>query len=361
MRELRQSTQVIVTVGTAVAVGDGFTPVTSLTLSGADEAELIKANTTTTTDISGATIAAITGADGTYGVTLTTSHTDTLGPLRISINDDSLILPLKEDFMVISAIEWDRKYTALGQYQLGVMDYGTATAADGTTLTLRTGKTYATNQVAGCTLVFTGGTGVDQVRQVVSNTNATPAVLTIDAPVTAPSGTPTYILFSTPPAVASGTLPAVNATHVGGTSQTGGDLAALITTVDTVVDRIEVDTQDLQTQVGTAGAGLTNINLPNQTMDIVGSITGNLSGSVGSVTGAVGSVTGNVGGSVVGSVASVTGDIGGLAAGAITDVETGVAASLAASGINPTDGVGRIAAIDIAEGGSDPGSPVGET
>lgn len=44
-------------------------------------------------------------------------------------------------------------------------------------------------------------------------------------------------------------------------------------------------------EIGTAGAGLTNINLPNQTMDIVGNITGNitgnLSGSVGSVSGAV--------------------------------------------------------------------------
>lgn len=38
--------------------------------------------------------------------------------------------------------------------------------------------------------------------------------------------------------------------------------------------------------IGTAGAGLSNINLPNQTMNI----TGNVSGSVGSVIGAVGSV-----------------------------------------------------------------------
>jgi len=37
--------------------------------------------------------------------------------------------------------------------------------------------------------------------------------------------------------------------------------------------------------IGAAGAGLTAINLPNQTMDIVGNITGNLSGSVGSLTG----------------------------------------------------------------------------
>lgn len=59
----------------------------------------------------------------------------------------------------------------------------------------------------------------------------------------------------------------------------GTDLAAIL--VDTA-------------EIGTAGAGLSNIDLPNQTMDI----TGNLSGSVGSVTGAVGSVAGNVDGSV---------------------------------------------------------------
>ena len=51
---------------------------------------------------------------------------------------------------------------------------------------------------------------------------------------------------------------------------------------------IESQTDD----IGVAGAGLTAINLPDQTMNITGNITGNLSGSVGSVTGAVGSVTG---------------------------------------------------------------------
>lgn len=59
-------------------------------------------------------------------------------------------------------------------------------------------------------------------------------------------------------------------------------------TVGVDVTAILVDT----TEIGVAGAGLTNINLPNQTMDIVGNITGNLSGSVGSVAGAVGSVVG---------------------------------------------------------------------
>ena len=61
-----------------------------------------------------------------------------------------------------------------------------------------------------------------------------------------------------------------------GTAFQGADIAAILT--DTA-------------EIGTAGAGLTNINLPDQTMNITGNITGNLSGSVGSVTGAVGSVT----------------------------------------------------------------------
>lgn len=46
-------------------------------------------------------------------------------------------------------------------------------------------------------------------------------------------------------------------------------------------------TGDSFARIGVAGAGLTNVDLPNQTMDITGNITGNLSGSVGSVTAAV--------------------------------------------------------------------------
>ena len=74
--------------------------------------------------------------------------------------------------------------------------------------------------------------------------------------------------------------------------------------IATEIASILVDTAE----IGAAGAGLTAINLPNQTMDIIGNITGNLSGSVGSVTGAVGSVTGAVG-SVTGLTAADVGAI----------------------------------------------------
>ncbi|MCP4074617.1 MAG: hypothetical protein GY744_00350, partial [Gammaproteobacteria bacterium] len=58
-----------------------------------------------------------------------------------------------------------------------------------------------------------------------------------------------------------------------------------------IENRYQMQTGDSFARIGAAGAGLTAIDLPNQTMDI----TGSLSGSVGSVTGAVGSVTGAVG------------------------------------------------------------------
>lgn len=50
-------------------------------------------------------------------------------------------------------------------------------------------------------------------------------------------------------------------------------------------------TGDTFARIGANGAGLTAIDLPDQTMNITGNITGNLSGSVGSVTGSVNSVT----------------------------------------------------------------------
>lgn len=107
--------------------------------------------------------------------------------------------------------------------------------------------------------------------------------------------------------------------------QAGLATAADLAIVDGIVDDILLDTAE----IGTAGAGLTNINLPNQTMDIVGNITGNLSGSVGSVTGAVGSVTGAVG-SVTGNVGgNVTGSIGSLAAQAKADVNAEADTALA--------------------------------
>jgi hypothetical protein len=126
----------------------------------------------------------------------------------------------------------------------------------------------------------------------------------------------------------------------------GASLSADVAAVKAQTAAIETDTAE----IGAAGAGLTNINLPNQTMDIVGSITGNVSGSVGSVTGAVGSVTGAVGSVAAGGLTAAS-----FAANAITaakldpDVTTELQSGLAtAAAITALDGK-----VDIIDGNVD--------
>jgi hypothetical protein len=102
-----------------------------------------------------------------------------------------------------------------------------------------------------------------------------------------------------------------------------------LATVDTVVDSILVDTAE----IGTAGAGLTNINLPNQTMDIVGSITGSLSGSVGSVTSPVSLADGAITAAKIGSDAFTAVK---FASDVTTELQNGLAT---ASALSTVDGI----------------------
>lgn len=115
MQYLKADTNTEVLIGPAVAVGDGFTPVTTLSLSTADEAEIIKyggATPLTVTSISANGFAAITGADGYYTLDITTGNSDTEGFLTVLINDDSLILPIRVDFMVVNANVYDSLFAA---------------------------------------------------------------------------------------------------------------------------------------------------------------------------------------------------------------------------------------------------------
>jgi hypothetical protein len=110
--DLRANTQVIVTVGPFVDVVDGFTPETGITLGAADEAEIIKHGSTTVVDISAATWAAVTNCDGYYSLTLTTSHTDTEGQMVIVVQDDSVCLPVRMEYRVLSEAAYDSLYVA---------------------------------------------------------------------------------------------------------------------------------------------------------------------------------------------------------------------------------------------------------
>ena len=92
MNLLKQSTAATVRIGPFVDATDGVTPETGITLGAADQAELLK-HTGATVDISGATWAAITGCGGYYDLSLTTSHTDTLGMLTVVVQDSSVCVP----------------------------------------------------------------------------------------------------------------------------------------------------------------------------------------------------------------------------------------------------------------------------
>lgn len=153
---LRQSTQVDVRIGPFVDVGDGFTPEVGVTLSGADEAELLKADGAATADISGAAWAAVSGCDGWYDLTLTTSHTDTVGDLTVVVQDDSVCLPVFARFQVLDEGAYDALFAAKGAVISGTVDSGsfspTTTQFESDDITEATADHYN-----GRVIVFTSG------------------------------------------------------------------------------------------------------------------------------------------------------------------------------------------------------------
>jgi len=135
---------------------------------------------------------------------------------------------------------------------------------------------------------------------------------------------------------------AVNATKIGGTTQTGRDIgASVLLSAGTGAGQLDftsgvVKANATQWLGGTIPAvnvtGVPIIDLKYTLGTISPATAGSVradsvTGAVGSVTGAVGSVTGNVGGNVVGSVASVTGNVGGNVVGSVASVTARVTAN----------------------------------
>ena len=95
-------------------------------------------------------------------------------------------------------------------------------------------------------------------------------------------------------------------------------------TFDQTTDSLEA----LRDNTGTAGAGLTAIDLPDQTFNLTGNITGNISGSVGSVTAAI-------------TLPTIPVDwitSSGLAASAVTEIQSGLS-TLDAAGVRTAVGL----------------------
>lgn len=167
MQLLKADTSTKVVIGPVVSVSDGYTPVTTLSLSTADEAELLKHDAAAVTDISGNTFAALTGADGYYNLTITAAQTDTEGRLTVLVNDDSLCLPVRHDFMVVNANVYDSLYAAATTDYLQV----DVTQVAGATEDIATETKQNTAQADLDIL-----TGTDGVTLATSQPNYTPAV-----------------------------------------------------------------------------------------------------------------------------------------------------------------------------------------
>jgi hypothetical protein len=369
MRFLRQSTaSQEILVGPIVVAATGAAD-TGATIANTD-IKLCKGGGTTESNKNSGGGTHIAG--GRYSAVLDATDTDTVGILEVSANIASAI-PWNRGYYVLEEAVYDALFAAsatgipalpLGAVpSYGIVENGTLQSATSSTAVLRSATSIADDLINNAQLEITGGTGAGQQRVITDWVSSTDTATVSPNWTTTPDNTSTYIVRAMAPApTAAGSLPSVNVgewlgttvatpsvagvpevdvTHAAGSAQASIATQASVNTIDGIVDDILLDTAE----IGAAGAGLTNINLPNQTMDIVGNITGNLSGSVGSVTGAVGSVTGNVGGNVTGSVGSVVGAVGsvtgsvGSVVGAVGSVTGNVGGNVVGSTASVTAGV----------------------
>jgi hypothetical protein len=128
MKLLKQSAVVTLLVGKLVDKDDASTGETGLTKGGVDQIGVYKAGATTLTDIS-ATTTFTHRSRGKYTLTLSADDTDTLGPLKLIIEDDDVCLPYSEDFMVVPANIYD-SLVASDKLQVDVTQWlGNAAAA----------------------------------------------------------------------------------------------------------------------------------------------------------------------------------------------------------------------------------------
>jgi len=134
MTWLKADTQVVVRIGPFVDATNGVTPETGVDLSTADQAELLKA-TGATVSLAAATWAAITDVGGWYDLTLTTSHTDTEGPLTVIVQDESVCLPVFARFTVVPANVYESLIT--GTEWLAATTLQADFSISGTTLTVK--------------------------------------------------------------------------------------------------------------------------------------------------------------------------------------------------------------------------------
>lgn len=223
---LRQGTAATVVIGPELDSTDGNTQETALSIAQADvrlsknAAAFAQANDSN---------AAVHMEAGYYSKALNATDIDTLGRLIVAVHKSGA-LAARGNYLVITAEAYDAMFATTGPLpQYGIIDRGTLQSAASTTSRLRAAAAFGDNTLTNCILMAYGSTqGYWQQVQITSNVGSTDDVTHPAWPVT-PTGTVTYLLLGVPGANTSLPVPA-NTVQVGGTTQTAGDLAALIAT-----------------------------------------------------------------------------------------------------------------------------------
>lgn len=301
MQYLRADTQVIVTIGPFVDATDGLTPETGVTLSGADEAEIIKHGSTSVVDISGATWAAVTGCDGYYSLTLTTSHTDTEGMLIVVVQDDSVCLPVKAEYMVLAAQVYDSMilgtdYLQTDAVQIEGTDATNQINAECDTALADYDAPTATEMTAAFTEIkgATWSSSTDTLEAISMFIDQEVAAILVDTSTVIPgqiANLPTAAEIRAEMDTNSTQLAAIvadtNELQVDWTN--GGRLDLIVDELTTNVDAVETDTQDIQSRIP---AALVSGRMSSDAVAISGSTTAadNVEANIGNLDAAVSDV-----------------------------------------------------------------------
>lgn len=333
---VKQSTAKTFEFGPFLDSTDGNTEKTGLSLAASDI--LVSKNGAALTAKSSST-APTGGTNGHYQVTLDTTDTGTLGPLRVYAHK-ATSLAVWQDFIVVPANVYDSLVSGSSTLTSNVTQWNSSNVATPDTagypkITVKAGT--GTGEVSLSSGAVTVGTNNDKTGYGLSSAAVqaiwdalTSALTTVgsigkklaDWVIGTTQTGDAYARLGAP-AGASVSADIASIKTDTGTTIPGRLPASLVSgRMDSSVGAYQSGQTPLQptvagrtldvTTTGEAGIDWANIGAPTTSQNLSGTTistsqaVASVSGAVGSVTGAVGSVTGNVGGNVVGSVASVT-------------------------------------------------------
>lgn len=260
MRFLKQNTATRITVGPMLDKTDGITPEIALTVTNClltftvDDAgvpTLVIDAAPTASGGDNDMVHITSDAAGFYDLELTAAQTNYVGRAMLAITDAANHCPVFHEFTILPANVYD---SLMGTDKLDV------NAAE-------VGGTVQTGRDIGASVLVSVGTGAGQINASGGKVPATVAAADVTGNVTADVQT---IKTQTVTCAAGVTVLASVGTAATDTAQTGDSFARLgapagasvsadVAAVKAQTAAIETDTQDIQTQVGTAGAGLTAI------------------------------------------------------------------------------------------------------